>query len=59
MINLEINNSIEPVCPHCSEKLHTVYMRELRSVLGKRFMYFCHKCHKVLGVTHRKGFWMG
>jgi len=34
-------------------------MRELESMLGKRYIYFCPNCRKVLGVSHRKGFWMG
>ena len=27
--------------------------------LGKRYVYFCPNCKSVLGVSHRKGFWMG
>jgi hypothetical protein len=27
--------------------------------MGKRFVYFCGTCRKVLGISHRKGFWMG
>jgi len=34
-------------------------MRELRGVLGRRYVYFCSHCRKVLGLSHRKGFWMG
>ena len=48
-----------PICPHCSQKLLTVWYRELAGVLGKRYLYFCPHCRKVLGVSHRKGFWMG
>jgi len=59
MINLETNNSVEPVCPHCSSELRTVWMRELKSIFGKRYVYFCSHCRKVLGISHRKGFFMG
>jgi hypothetical protein len=48
-----------PVCPHCERELGKVYVRELTSALGKRYIYFCSQCSKVLGVSHRKGFWMG
>jgi hypothetical protein len=34
-------------------------MREIKSVLGKRYLYYCSACLKVLGISHRKGFWMG
>jgi hypothetical protein len=26
---------------------------------GKRYIYSCPSCNNVLGVSHRKGFWMG
>jgi uncharacterized protein with PIN domain len=48
-----------PLCPHCGQPIHHVLCRRLRSVLGKRYVYFCASCKKVLGVSHRKGFWMG
>ena len=48
-----------PVCPHCNETLSTVWCRVLNSGLGKRYVYFCPNCRKVLGISHRKGFWMG
>jgi len=59
MIELVENTRDTPICPHCNQALHQVWFRELRSVLGKRFIYFCPHCRKVLGVSHRKGFWMG
>ena len=59
MINLETKRDVEPVCPYCSSELRTVWMRELKSVLGRRYIYFCSNCRKVLGVSHRKGLWMG
>jgi len=48
-----------PLCPHCGQPLSQVLYRRLRSVLGRRYIYFCALCRKVLGVSHRKGFWMG
>jgi len=59
MINLESREDIQPICPHCSKELNTVWMCLLRGILGKRYIYFCPNCRKVLGVSHRKGFWMG
>jgi hypothetical protein len=44
---------------HCSEELHTVWFRKLAAQFGNRYVYFCSSCKKVLGVSHRKGFWMG
>ena len=50
---------IAPICPHCTEALDEVWFRELSGALGRRYLYFCARCRKVLGVSHRKGFWMG
>ena len=59
MMECEERNDITPVCPHCDTELGAVWFRTLRGLLGKRHVYFCPKCKKVLGVSHRKGFWMG
>lgn len=59
MINLEPREDVQPICPHCSTELRTLWMHILRGILGKRYIYFCPNCKKVLGVSHRKGFWMG
>lgn len=59
MIEIQERNDLMPVCPHCSEDLNKVWVREIRSWLGRRFIYFCSNCRKTLGVSHRKGFWMG
>ncbi|MEJ2382976.1 MAG: hypothetical protein P8Y54_01105 [Xanthomonadales bacterium] len=48
-----------PVCPHCEKLLTRVLAHKAKSRLGVRFIYFCSHCRKVLGVSHRKGFWMG
>ncbi len=59
MLTLESKEDAQPVCPHCQAELQTIWMRELRGVLGRRYVYFCSHCRKVLGLSHRKGFWMG
>ncbi len=59
MLNLERREEISPICPHCSAEIYTVWFQELAGFLGKRFVYFCPSCRSVLGVSHRKGFWMG
>jgi len=59
MLELKEKEDVEPLCPHCSKPLLTIWMHELRSLLGKRFIYFCPECKKALGISHRKGFWMG
>lgn len=59
MIELEEKMNIDPICPHCSTSLNKIYFQWLRGFLGRRYLYFCPHCHKVLGVSHRKGFWMG
>ncbi|MHC4715916.1 MAG: hypothetical protein ACYS5V_03035 [Planctomycetota bacterium] len=59
MVRLESKEDVTPICPHCSGEMHTLWMKELFGVLGRRYIYFCPHCRKVLGVSHRKGFWMG
>jgi ribosomal protein L37AE/L43A len=59
MIAIEERSDIDPICPHCEKIITTIYMRLIQSFLGKRYLYFCPHCRKTLGVTHRKGFWMG
>ena len=58
-IALEERNEVTPICPHCSAALNVVWFRELQGFLGRRYIYFCPHCSKVLGVSHRKGFFMG
>ncbi|MBT8448113.1 MAG: hypothetical protein KJO69_00380 [Gammaproteobacteria bacterium] len=59
MINLTEQNNLEPVCPHCEKEINNIWYRELGGLMGKRYVYFCSHCRKTLGVSHRKGFWMG
>ena len=59
MINTIENTTETPVCPYCEKEVHNILCREISSVFGKRYVYFCAECKKILGVTQRKGFWMG
>ena len=59
MLQLEQRDDICPVCPHCEEELAGIYMTEIQSVLGRRYVYFCPNCRKVLGVAQRKGYLAG
>ena len=59
MIQAEEHNEILPVCPHCKKEILRVFFQELFTTFGKRYIYFCSECRSVLGISHRKGFWMG
>jgi hypothetical protein len=59
VIELERKDDVTPMCPHCSQALSRMWFRQLSGFLGKRYIYMCPHCRKVLGVSHRKGFWMG
>lgn len=59
MIEIQENTQILPLCPHCKKELNLVYTQEIAGMFGKRYIYFCPSCRAALGVSHRKGFWMG
>lgn len=59
MIPLKQRVDLIPLCPYCQEEVGTVYFQELRGILGRRYIYFCPRCLRVLGISHRKGFLMG
>ncbi len=59
MLPVEEKTDVYPLCPHCTKELTGIWYRALQSVFGRRYIYFCPDCRKVLGVSHRKGFWMG
>jgi len=59
MIQLQAKDDVDPICPHCETNLKTIWVREVSGFLGRRYVYFCSECKKILGVTHRKGFLMG
>lgn len=54
-----------PDCPHCGAMLTTIRTRMLpangsaKARFGKRYAYACSDCNRLLGISHRKGFWMG
>lgn len=50
---------VSPVCPHCEQPLVGMFTQQVSMPMGKAWVYFCRRCSKVLGVSHRKGFWMG
>jgi len=59
MLELERSDHIDPKCPHCKQTLAKLCFRQVRGALGRRYVYFCPQCHATLGVSHRKGFFMG
>ena len=59
MIECVERDEVVPICPHCNGSLKEVWCKRLSGVFGRRYLYFCPLCRKVLGVSHRKGFWMG
>ena len=59
MLELEQHDEVDPLCPHCNTPLRNLWFRELSGLAGRRYAYFCPHCKKVIGISHRKGFWMG
>ncbi len=59
MITVEEQFEKLPICPFCSTQIEKLFTSEIRSFLGRRYIYYCSNCLKVLGLSHRKGFWMG
>lgn len=58
-VKIQEEHPSEPLCPHCGKEIRELAARRVQSTLGVRFLYYCAECRKVLGVSHRKGFWMG
>lgn len=54
-----IETSETPKCPYCEKKQEEINFQTLKTFLGKRYLYSCANCRKVLGISHRKGFFMG
>ena len=59
MIEIVETTQQDPICPHCESVITRLLAQKISSHLGVRFLYFCSECQEVLGVSHRKGFWMG
>jgi uncharacterized protein with PIN domain len=59
-LKLKLETRVKPKCPHCNTDINEVSCGELKGgTFGKRYIYFCSSCRNTLGVSHRKGFWMG
>lgn len=58
-MHLTQKENVDPICPHCDKHFREIWFKTLSGFLGKRYVYFCPECQKVIGVSHRKGFWMG
>jgi len=56
---LNCEASTGPICPWCKHDIETVNYAQIQSTFGKRYLYYCPHCRATLGVSHRKGFWMG
>jgi hypothetical protein len=59
MIPVEFDDDLQPICPHCNRPISTMIARRLKHDLGKAYVHACPLCRKVLGISHRKGFWTG
>jgi len=59
MVDYRMPDDVLPRCPHCDNRFDGLMSRQLTADLGKAYAWACPHCHAVLGVTHRKGFWMG
>ena len=55
----DVSDGLAPICPHCDQPLAGVVRQQLNEGFGKAYIWICGRCHKVLGISHRKGFWMG
>lgn len=64
-LEVQADPALAPDCPHCDMPLEGIKAKRITGVgrgtfrFGKRFAYACPNCNKLLGITHRKGFWMG
>ena len=41
-------------CPHCAQIIESAWIFKLDSVIGVRYVYFCDKCQKSLGIFEKK-----
>lgn len=59
MIQIKDTDQETPICPHCEKEQHVINCRQIKTTFGVRYIYFCGHCKKTLGISDRKGFWMG
>ncbi len=45
---------INTKCPHCAQIIESAWVFKLDSVIGIRYVYFCDKCQKSLGIFDKK-----
>lgn len=59
------DQDVTPICPHCDREIATVLATEPviqgrgAFTWGKRTLYVCGSCRRVLPVSHRKGVMSG
>lgn len=64
-VTLEEDPALVPLCPYCNQAVTTIRTRHLPAAgrpllrFGTRYLYACPRCDRLLGVSHRRGFWMG
>ncbi|TDJ53727.1 MAG: hypothetical protein E2O47_07540 [Gemmatimonadetes bacterium] len=58
MIEITERKDVWPICPYCEQELTDIHYEQLRGKFFRRYLYFCSHCHKVLGVSERKSFWV-
>ncbi len=58
-MQVRFDKEFTPLCPHCNRALEEVVATRMRHDLGRAYMHSCPHCQKVIGISHRKGFWMG
>lgn len=57
--------NLVPHCPYCNDAVTNIRARRMPAAgrpllrFGTRYLYACPRCNKLLGISHRKGFWMG
>lgn len=46
-------DDLTPICPHCDAQVHEVYRKATGVAIGqgRATVYFCSKCHRVLGFA--------
>lgn len=64
-VRIEEDPNLVPHCPYCNDAVTNIRARRMPAAgrpllrFGTRYLYACPRCNKLLGISHRKGFWMG
>lgn len=56
---VEAPDDFAAICPHCEVELKGLVQQRMNAVYGTAFAWACPSCRRVIGVSHRKGFFMG